>query len=98
MFFEMFSVFITRPYLAFLIAFAFGGCYWYWRRRTMLVTAVLWLLYGVMETLNYLRITCSGECNIRIDLLAIYPILGTLSLAGLVSVVSALRAGGSRTP
>jgi len=30
------------------------------------------------------RILCSGECNIRVDLLLIYPILILVSLAGVI--------------
>ena len=35
----------------------------------------------------YARIGCSGECNIRIDLLVIYPALWLLSIAGLIALL-----------
>ena len=50
-----------------------------------LTTAVLWFSYGIYESLMYLRIICSGECNIRVDLLLIYPLLGLVSLVSLVA-------------
>ena len=36
------------------------------------------------RNLMYLRILCSGECNIRIDLLLIYPMLLMLSVLALL--------------
>jgi hypothetical protein len=36
------------------------------------------------------RILCSGECNIRIDLFVLHPLLLALTLVG---VVSAVRGG-----
>ena len=35
----------------------------------------------------YARILCSGECNIRVDLLLIYPILLIVTLAAGVRAV-----------
>jgi hypothetical protein len=55
------------------VALAFG-----WRasnRREILVLAVFWVAYALYEYLMFTRILCSGECNIRIDLLLIYPVL-----------------------
>jgi hypothetical protein len=37
------------------------------------------------------RVLCSGECNIRVDLLVLYPALVVLARLG---VISALRALG----
>jgi hypothetical protein len=57
------------------------------RTRLALVTGVLWILYGVYEHLMQIRVLCSGECNIRVDLLLIYPILIVYTIA------SAMRVG-----
>ena len=56
------------------------------RRRTAMVSGVLWLVYAVYETGMHERWLCSGECNIRIDLLAIYPALLVSSLAAAISL------------
>jgi hypothetical protein len=40
----------------------------------------MWTAYLVYEYLMRWRILCSGECNIRVDLLLIYPVLGIMSL------------------
>lgn len=50
------------------------------RVRSLLVLSALWLVYAVYEYFMYARVLCSGECNIRVDLLLIYPglLLSTL--------------------
>jgi hypothetical protein len=50
---------------------------------------VVWLLYALYETGMQQRWLCSGECNIWIDLLVIYPVL---LIAVVVAGVSVLRA------
>jgi len=61
------------------------------RRRTAVAIGVLWLLYAVYETGMQERWLCSGECNIRIDLLAIYPALLVGSLAAAISLLRGPR-------
>lgn len=58
----------------------------YQKRKTLscLFTAVAWLVYAVYEYLMYARILCSGECNIRVDLLLIYPVLLVCSILAIV--------------
>lgn len=74
---------ISHPWLALVVGGAFLGA-WRWRRaRSAAIACVLWLLYGGYEYLIHARVLCSGECNIRVDLLAIYPLLLVLSLAAL---------------
>ena len=85
--FGTFAVFISRPLAAFIPAALFGVGFAWNRRIVTLVAALAWALYAVLETLNYARITCSGECNIRIDLLVIYPALWIFSIAGVVGLV-----------
>jgi hypothetical protein len=57
------------------------------RRRTPVTIGVLWLLYAAYETGMHERWLCSGECNIRIDLLAIYPALLIGSLAAAIGLL-----------
>ena len=61
------------------------------RRRTAVVSGVLWLVYAVYETGMHERWLCTGECNIRIDLLAIYPVLLVASLAAAISLLRGPR-------
>ena len=39
------------------------------------VLTLAWCLYAVYEYLIYQRVLCTGECNIKIDLLLLYPVL-----------------------
>ena len=82
------SVLILAPWLALGPAVMFGWWYRRKRRGLVLTAAVAWLLYAVYESGMALRWWCTGECNIRVDLLLVYPALLLLSLA---AVVSALR-------
>jgi hypothetical protein len=63
------------------------------RDRTPLLkwTAAAWGLYAVYEYLMHERILCSGECNIRIDLLLIYPLLLGLTFKALWALGCKLR-------
>lgn len=49
----------------------------------------LWLLYAGYEYLMFHRVLCTGDCNIRVDLLLIYPLLLLATLAALTRVVRA---------
>lgn len=69
--------------------FPFGaaiiGCFYlrmYYKLRVVsaMVAGFLWLIYSIYEFLIYARIFCSEECNIRVDLLIIYPSLLVVSL------------------
>jgi hypothetical protein len=43
-------------------------------RPAVFVAAILWLLYAVYERL--VATSCDGDCNIRVDLVFFFPILG----------------------
>ena len=74
---------IAYPWIAYAIAGAFA-LLWAWRRaRSAAVATLLWLAYAVYETLMAMRVLCSGDCNIRVDLLLAYPVLLVVSLVAL---------------
>jgi hypothetical protein len=87
---------IAYPWAAGLVAAA-CGVLWRWRGRSIAaITALCWLLYGGYGGYEFLmktRVLCSGECNIRVDLLLIYPVLTILTLW---SVVTTLRASAAQ--
>jgi hypothetical protein len=87
------GIFIGWPALALVPAAAFGYFYIGRRSGVVLVTALLWLAYFPYELGMKLRILCSGECNIRVDLLLLYPVLLVLTL---VSIVVIVRSGAKR--
>jgi hypothetical protein len=53
-------------------------------RRSIGLAGGIWLLYGPYELAMRAHWLCSGECNIRVDLLLIYPALAVVSLLGLI--------------
>ena len=92
---RLLGVFIAWPALALIPAVVFGALYAHGQRKLVLITAIAWLAYFPYELSMKLRILCSGECNIRVDLLVLYPVLALLSVA---SVYVALRAQRSVRP
>jgi hypothetical protein len=83
-FFSLFGELTVYPWVAFVIAGAFAVMGRIRPRVLVRLVAVLWLLYGLYESGMRARLLCSGECDIRIDLLLIYPVLGVLSVIALL--------------
>ncbi len=71
---------IIFPLGATIIGAIYLRMYFKVKAKLSLVTGVLWVMYSIYEYLMYTRVLCTGECNIRIDLLLIYPMLLALSL------------------
>ena len=83
------TIFVEYPLLAGAIGIVLLGLGRRAHRRVAVGAGLVWLLYGLYEIGMQQRWLCTGECNIRIDLLLIYPVL----LVGLVAaLVSLLRA------
>lgn len=80
----MLGILIGYPWLAFVPAIIFAVLYWRSKLRLTAITSLAWFLYSIYEYGMYLRILCSGECNIRVDLLLIYPILLILSITAII--------------
>jgi len=85
-FFSSFAVFIAQPALALVPAVVFLILARLRRSGFALVTGLVWIAYALYEAGMYARILCSGECNIRIDLLLIYPVLAILTVAAIARV------------
>lgn len=89
------AIFIEYPSLAAIIGIALVALGRLRRHRTAVGVGVVWLLYSMYEFGMKQRWLCSGECNIRIDLLVIYPVL----LLGLVAAgISLLGRPGTPDP
>ena len=88
------AILVSCPALALVPGLAFLAVYRRTRRGLALLAAGTWLLYGLYEEGMRRRILCSGECNIRVDLLLIYPVLLLLSAAGAIRYLRGRR--GSR--
>jgi hypothetical protein len=90
---DVVGILIAHPWLAMVVGAGFSML-WFWRRRLLaLIAAVFWLAYGVYEYLMFSRVLCSGECNIRVDILVIYP---ALLAFGVLGVVHSLMRGARR--
>lgn len=78
------AVLTMHPWVALLVAEGLAGL-WMWRRAgATLIAAVAWATYAGYEYLMLLRVLCSGDCNIRVDLLLVYPVLLLLTIVALV--------------
>lgn len=85
-------VFIIAPYSALIPAAIFYWLYFKSKCLPSLIATILWVMYSVYESSMLLRILCSGECNIRVDLLLIYPLLVFVSIFAIVSIISRRKA------
>jgi hypothetical protein len=86
-FYANFGILVEAPLLA-LIPAAILLCVGYVRRsRLAQIAGVVWFIYALYELAIRARLLCSGECNIRVDLLVIYPALALLSLVAVVAVL-----------
>jgi hypothetical protein len=85
---QILAIFIAYPWAALPVGAAFLLVFAHRKRTSALLAGLLWTGYSGYEHLMHTRVLCSGECNIRIDLLLIYPLLVTISV---VAIVQALR-------
>jgi hypothetical protein len=88
--FRAMAVLIEYPLLALAPAAVFAALFALSKSRIAIAVGLLWFAYFPYEYAMKLRILCSGECNIRIDLLALYPILILASLAGVAMSAAAI--------
>jgi hypothetical protein len=52
---------------------------WQRPRLAVIVSGVLWLLYAVYEHQVAAGVLCDSDCNIRVDLVFLLPILGVVT-------------------
>ena len=85
--FAVMAVFIKYPLLAAaigLLLVALGR----WMHRGLAMTAgVMWLMYSLWEFAIKQRWLCGGDCDIRADLIFIYPVVFIGSVAAVVSLL-----------
>jgi hypothetical protein len=84
------AVLIEEPWLAAVPLAVFVALYALSRNRLILAAAAAWLLYLPYEYSLKLRLLCTGECNIRVDLLILYPLLALLSGLGIIAFLWSL--------
>jgi hypothetical protein len=87
------AILIEIPYLGLIPILLFAFLWHKTRLKLSLTTTILWSLYTLYEL--YMHFKCTGECNIRIDLLAMYPLLTGFTLVTLITL--ALRSRKKKT-
>jgi hypothetical protein len=91
--FRALGIFMVYPWLAAAVGILFVTLGWKARRWGVVTIGAMWVLYAAYETGMQQRWLCTGECNIRVDLLLIYPIL---VLSSIGAARSLRRAGQPR--
>jgi len=84
------AVLIEHPLLAAVPGAAFVALFAVSRKLLVLTAAAAWLAYLPYEYAMKLRLLCSGECNIRLDLMVLYPVLLIVSVVGVAVSARAL--------
>ncbi|MGH2662056.1 MAG: hypothetical protein ACRDH8_04485 [Actinomycetota bacterium] len=79
------------PFMLFLLTFLVRRDWWVFGALSV------WALYGVWEALIQYQVTCDAECNIRVDLLLIFPVVIVASVIGAWRAVQH-RGNGSAPP
>lgn len=77
--FQAMAYMVEQPALGAIPCLFLLALYHFSRTRLVLAVSSLWALYIPYEFAMKQRILCTGECNIRLDLVAIYPLLAFLS-------------------
>jgi hypothetical protein len=80
-----------KPWLALVPAVFFVLLFATSKSKLSLTAGGLWLAYVLYEYGMKSRLLCSGDCNIRVDLLGLYPLLAACSGIGFISFLFALR-------
>ena len=81
------SIFIEYPLLAAAIGLLLVGLGRWTHRGLAMTVGVMWLIYSVWEFAIKQRWLCRGDCDIRADLLFIWPVLFVGSVAAVVSLL-----------
>ena len=76
---------IAIALICFSLAIGFAAGWLFLKRRSALVASVLWLTTPFYNA--WILAGCSGDCNIRVDLLLVLPLLLAASIAALISIV-----------
>ena len=85
------GIFIAWPILTLAPSTVFTVMYLHCRRLPILLAALAWMAYFAYEQAIKMRLICSGECNIRVDLLLFYPLLALISAMAVVAYIKAKR-------
>ena len=89
--FRAMAVFIEHPLLAAVIGILLVTLGRVLHRGLTTTAGVMWLMYSLWEFAIKQRWLCRGDCDIRADLIFIYPLLILGSVAAVVGLVKKPR-------
>jgi hypothetical protein len=89
--FRVIAIFIEYPLLAAAIGLLLVGLGRRTHRGLAMAAGVMWLMYSLYEFAIKQRWLCRGDCDIRADLLLIWPVLLLGSVAAVVSLLTKPR-------
>ena len=95
---RLFGVFVAWLWLALIPAVVFLVLYRASQRRLVAGAAIVWLIYALYEYAMRRRWLCTGECDIRVDLLLLYPLLVFVSIVAGIVAVRAMGRGRRTVP
>jgi len=76
---------IAITIICFSLAVGFVIGWLFSKQRSALFAAVLWLATPLYN--SWILASCPGDCNIRVDLLLVLPLLFSISIAALIFIV-----------
>ena len=85
--FTAMGVFVEHPLLAAVIGILFVTLGRVLHRSLATAAGVMWIIYSLWEFAIKQRWVCRGDCDIRADLIFIYPLLILGSVAAVVGLV-----------
>jgi hypothetical protein len=85
--FRVMAMFIEYPLLAAAFGLLLVGLGRMTHRGLVMTVGVMWLGYSLWEFAIKQRWLCRGDCDIRADLIFIYPVLLVGSVAAIVSLL-----------
>lgn len=85
-FYTTMSVLMEFPSLALIPALFLFPLSGFLKSKMLGICTATWVGYCLYESGMKYRILCSGECNIRVDLLLIYPALVVFTLIAIFSL------------
>ncbi len=89
--FQVMAIFIEHPLLAAAIGILLVALGRIMDRGIAIAAGAMWLMYYLWEFGIKQRWLCRGDCDIRADLLFIYPVLLLGSVAAVASLIMKLR-------
>jgi len=85
---NLFAFFVQYPGLCLAVGIVFLLCYRFaLRSRVMLMTGALWCIYAAYEFYMQSSFGCAPECNIRVDLAIIFPLLALSSIIAVIQLI-----------